>query len=68
MPFLPVEVGRLADPSIAANLGHRRDFLTLLQDKRTSRASMNLNAFIVRTSSPSQGMLAKNSSFERPSF
>ena len=33
-----------------------------------SCAFMNLDAFIVRTSSPSQGMLAKNSSFERPSF
>ena len=68
MPFLPVEMGRLADPGLAANLGYRRAFLILLQDKRLCCASMNINAFIVRASSPSQGMLAKNSSFERPCF
>ena len=64
----PVEVGRLADPCLAANLGHRRAFLALPQDERLSRASVNLDAFIILSSSPSQGRLAENSSFKRSSF
>ena len=37
IPLLPVEIGRLADPRLAADLGHRRAFLALLQDKRLLR-------------------------------
>ena len=33
----PVEVGRLADPRLVADLGHRRAFLALPQDKRLLR-------------------------------
>ena len=68
IPFFPVEVGRLTDPGLAADLRNRRAFLALLQDERLSRASVNFDAFIVLRSSPSQGRLAENSSFKRSSF
>src|SRR5437763_1737828 len=32
--LLPVEVGRLADPGLAADIGHRNPVRTLLQNKR----------------------------------
>ncbi len=32
--FLPIEVGRLADPRLAADLGNRHTFITLLQNER----------------------------------
>ena len=67
IPFFPVEVGRLTDPGLAADLRNRRAFLALLQDERLSRASVNFDAFIVLRSSPSQGRLAENSSFKRSS-
>ena len=35
--LLPVEVGRLRDPCFAADLGHQRAFLALLQNKRSLR-------------------------------
>jgi hypothetical protein len=37
IPLLPAEVGRLDDPRLSANLGHRRTFITLLQEKRLLR-------------------------------
>src|SRR5690606_6504355 len=37
IPLLPVEISRLADPGLAADLRHRRAFLTLLQDERLLR-------------------------------
>lgn len=61
----PVEVRRLTDPRLAANLRDWRALLTLLQHKRLSRASVNLDALIVLSSSPSQGRAAENSSFKR---
>ena len=42
IPFLPVEVGRLADPGFSADLRNRRAFLALLQDERLSRAFRGL--------------------------
>ena len=65
--LLPVEVGRLTDPCLAADLRNRRSFLALLQGERLSRASVNFDAFIVLSSSPSREMLAENSSFKRSS-
>jgi len=35
--LLPVEIGRLADPCLAADLSHRRSFLALLDDERLLR-------------------------------
>lgn len=35
--FLPVEVGRLADPCLSTDLGNRRAFLPLLDDERLLR-------------------------------
>lgn len=66
--LLPVELGRLADPGLAADLRDRRASLALLQDERLSRACVNLDAFIVLSSFPSQGRSAENSSFIRSSF
>ncbi len=37
IPLLPVEIGRLADPRLAADLGHRRALIALLQDERLLR-------------------------------
>src|SRR6476661_8816276 len=34
VPLLPVEVRRLADPRLAADLGHSHPVMTLLQDER----------------------------------
>ena len=60
--LLPVEVGRLADPSLAADLGYRRAFLALLLNKRLLRLR-ELRCRHLLSSFPSQKMLAENSSF-----
>ena len=37
IPLFPIEVGRLADPRLAADLSDRRSFLVLLDDERLLR-------------------------------
>lgn len=53
MLLLPVELRCLVGPGQFADLGHSRAFLALLQDKRLSRTSVNLDAFIVLSFFPS---------------
>jgi len=50
--LLPIEGGRLADPGLPTDLGNRRAFLALLDDKRLLGVE-NLLAFIRFRSSPS---------------
>ena len=64
--LLPVEVGRLADASLAAHIRHRHPVSALLQDGRLW-ASEHREAFIVlRSSQP--GNQHENSSRKRSSF
>ena len=66
IPLLPVEIGRLADPSLTADLSNLRAFLTCLR-MNAFCASVNFDVFIVLNSSPSREMLAENSGFKRSS-
>jgi hypothetical protein len=47
--LLPIEVGRLADLALSANLGHRNAVRSLLE-MNAFWASENFDAFIVRSS------------------
>ena len=51
---LPIEIRRLADPSRPKNLSNWRAFFALLDNERLC-GHVNLDAFIVIRSSPSQG-------------
>jgi len=64
VPLLPIEVSRLADSGLPADLPNRYAVVSLLQNVRVRE----LRGFIVFRSSQPEENMPENSNFERPSF